>query len=82
MRILTLRHRTSRNGGFGYASAAQAPRRNGVATGGLRKSQKSAHGAPARFEGKIALTTTLWTATGRSVRCTLWRKSSRSSLDS
>lgn len=82
MRTLTLRHRTSRSGGFGYASAAQAPRRNRVASGGPRKSQKSAHGAAARFEGKIPLTTTLWTATGRSVRCTLWRKSSRAPLDS
>jgi hypothetical protein len=82
MSTLTLRHGTPRIRGFGFTSGAQAPRRNRVAAdGGPRKSKRSPHGS-APFEGKLAFTTMLWTPTGRSVRCTLWRKSSRTSLNS
>ena len=83
MSTLTLRHGASRIGRSGFAYAVRAPRRNGLtANGAPWKPKRPHHRTAARFERKLAFTSQLWTPTGRAIRCTVWRKSSRPRLDS
>jgi len=76
MSTLTLR---PRGGGRAYRPAAQAPQRS-YPTG--RRQPRSPHPRPAALDGKLPLTTTLITLTGRLVPCICWPKSTRPHFDS
>jgi hypothetical protein len=71
------------SGSVCFAPGTQAPRGNHVAAERTpRQLKRLQHVSAIQLDGKLALTTTLWTPSGRSVRCTLWRKSARTPLDS
>jgi hypothetical protein len=79
MSTLTLQHASSRRRSSAASPAAQAPKTSCVARDRRPRLPDS---SAIRVDGKLPITTTLLTLTGRRVPCTCWPKSPRPHFDS